>query len=190
MFLGFREAERNACFGTVIALGVGIKATSAVCKTIKIICWQCILNYHHVQMTFISFFQPLILLDLYITLTLIAISQPLSDLRTQILQSTQCTVVFTKPRSYMKTHPDHVCIVLWLNETSVFFFINSLFEKSYWYHRLRNTQLHSFLSLQWFIVTRVLSEPQHIKPRSFEMTKPVCCQTPLVHNVIHLPFHA
>lgn len=36
-------------------------------------------------------------------------------------------------------------------------------------------QLHSFLSLQWFIVTRVLSEPQHIKPRSFEMTKPVCC---------------
>lgn len=75
----------------------------------------------------------------------------------------------------MKTHPDPVCIVLWLNETSVFFFINSLFEKSYWYHRLRNTQLHSFLSLQWFIVTRVLSEPQHIKPRSFEMTKPVCC---------------
>lgn len=39
MFLGFREAERNACFGTVIALGVGIKVTSAVCKTIKIICW-------------------------------------------------------------------------------------------------------------------------------------------------------
>lgn len=26
----------------------------------------------------------------------------------------------------MKTHPDHVCIVLWLNETSVFFYLLAL----------------------------------------------------------------
>lgn len=72
-----------------------------------------------------------------------------------------------------RTHIMCVFFCGWMRLLS--FFINSLFEKSYWYHRLRNTQLHSFLSLQWFIVTRVLSEPQHIKPRSFEMTKPVCC---------------
>lgn len=58
---------------------------------------------------------------MYTTRTLISTSQPLSALRTQTLQSIKCTAVFTKPMSDMKTHANHVCNVLWSNETSVFF---------------------------------------------------------------------
>lgn len=121
-YLTFREAERNACFYTVIALEVDIEATSAVCKTIKnclVILYlklpSCTNDIH------LIFFEPLIVVYLYTTRTLIPTSQPLSALRTQTLQSIKCTVVFTKPMSDMKTQANHVCNVLWSNETSVFF---------------------------------------------------------------------
>lgn len=135
---------------------------------------MCILNYHHVQMTFISFFQPLILVYLYTTLTLIAISQISewftdADLTKYLVHS--CAhkteeLYENSPRSGV-----YCFVVEW--DFCLFLFTRS--SKRVIGTTGSEIQLHSFLSLQWFIVTRVLSEPQHIKPRSFEMTKPVCC---------------